>query len=167
MGKTTLIERVIPAMKALGLRVSVVKHVHHELNIDHPGKDTDRHREAGAFEIVAASSGRLVLMREFERPAELSVHQMIAELYDGVDWVFVEGFKHCDLMKLELIRGSSGAHQLYPNDPFVVAVVCDDPVWLSEPTARPVLSLNDASAVADWLVHNGDRFGYEPAVFDD
>ena len=68
VGKTTLIEGMIPAMKALGLRVSVVKHAHHELEIDHPGKDTHRHREAGAFEVVAASAERLVLMREFERP---------------------------------------------------------------------------------------------------
>lgn len=166
VGKTTLIEGMIPAMKAQGLRVSVVKHAHHELDIDHPGKDTYRHREAGAFEVVAASPGRLVLIREFEQPAQLSVHQLIAELYDGVDWVFVEGFKHSNLLKIELVRGRSEAHQLYPTDPFVVAVVCDDLAWLSEPTARPVLALNDAGAVARWLVHNGDRFDYEPTMFE-
>ena len=167
VGKTTLIERMIPAMKALGLRVSVVKHAHHELELDRPGKDTYRHREAGAFEVVAASSGRLVLMREFEQPAQLSVHQLIAELYDGVDWVFVEGFKQSNLLKLALVRGRSESHQLYPTDPFVVALVCDDPACLPEPTARPVLPLNDAGAVAQWLVHNGDRFAYDSAMFDD
>lgn len=167
VGKTTLIENVIPAMKAQGLRVSVVKHAHHELELDRPGKDTYRHREAGAFEVVAASSRRLVLMREFEQAAQLSVHQMIAELYEGVDWVFVEGFKHSNLLKLELIRGPSQSHCLYPNDPYIVAVVCDDPSSLPEATARPVLSLNDAGAVAQWLVHNGDRFEYDPAMFDD
>ncbi|QCB45802.1 molybdopterin-guanine dinucleotide biosynthesis protein B [Hydrogenophaga sp. PAMC20947] len=167
VGKTTLIERVIPAMKAQGLRVSVVKHAHHKLEIDHPGKDTYRHREAGAFEVVAASPERLVLMREFERPAALSVHHLIAELYDGVDWVFVEGFKHSNLMKVELIRTPGDTHQLYPTDPYVVAVVCDDPALLAEPTGRPVLPLNDAAAVALWLVHNGDRFDYDPTMFDE
>jgi len=74
-GKTTLVEQLIPALKFRGLRVSVVKHAHHQFDIDHPGKDTWRHREAGAFEVVAASQIRLVLMREFERPAEIGVHQ--------------------------------------------------------------------------------------------
>src|SRR5947208_9719632 len=86
-GKTTLVERLIPALKLRGLRVSVVKHAHHKFDIDHPGKDTWRHREAGAFEVVVASSKRLALMREFEQPAQLNVHQLIAELWDGVDWV--------------------------------------------------------------------------------
>ena len=70
-GKTTLVERLIPALKLRGLRVSVVKHAHHKFDIDHPGKDTWRHREAGAFEVVVASDQRLALMREFEQPAEL------------------------------------------------------------------------------------------------
>ena len=68
-GKTTLVEALIPALKARGLRVSVVKHAHHKFDIDHPGKDTFRHREAGAFEVVVASAKRLALVREFERPA--------------------------------------------------------------------------------------------------
>src|SRR3954468_2669034 len=96
-GKTTLVEKLIPVLKRLGQRVSVVKHAHHKFDIDHPGKDTFRHREAGAFEVVVASDKRLALMREFEQPAQLSVHHLIAELYDGVDWVLVEGFKHSDL----------------------------------------------------------------------
>src|SRR4029450_9152744 len=103
-GKTTLVERIIPALRLRGLRVSVVKHAHHKFDIDHPGKDTHRHREAGAFEVVVASDKRLALMREFERPAELSVHQLIAELYDGVDWVLVEGFKQSNLLKVEVWR---------------------------------------------------------------
>ena len=80
-GKTTLVERLIPVLKRAGLRVSVVKHAHHKFDIDHPGKDTWRHREAGAFEVVVASDRRLALMREFETPVELDVHQLIAELY--------------------------------------------------------------------------------------
>ena len=106
-GKTTLVEQLIPSLKLRGLRVSVVKHAHHNFDIDKPGKDTWRHREAGAFEVVAASDQRLVLMREFERPAELSVHHLIAELYTGVDWVLVEGFKRSDLLKIEVWRAPS------------------------------------------------------------
>ena len=81
-GKTTLVEQLIPAMKLRGLRVSVVKHAHHKFDIDHPGKDTWRHREAGAFEVVAASRHRLVLMREFEQPVELGVHHLLASQFD-------------------------------------------------------------------------------------
>lgn len=104
-GKTTLVERLIPALKMRGLRVSVVKHAHHKFDVDHPGKDTFRHREAGAFEVVAASSQRLVLIREFEQPAQLNVHHLLAEVYPGVDWVLVEGFKTSDILKIEVWRG--------------------------------------------------------------
>ena len=79
-GKTTLVEAMIPLLKAAGQRVSVVKHAHHSFNIDHEGKDTWRHRAAGAFEVVVASNARLALMREFEQEAALTVHQVIAEL---------------------------------------------------------------------------------------
>src|SRR6218665_2263064 len=92
-GKTTLIEQLIPALRRQGLRVSVVKHAHHRFDIDHPGKDTYRHREAGAFEVVAASDRRLALMREFEQAPTLSVHQVLAELCPDVDWGVVGGEK--------------------------------------------------------------------------
>jgi molybdopterin-guanine dinucleotide biosynthesis protein B len=95
-GKTTLMEKLIPALKALGQRVSVVKHAHHRFEMDHPGKDTWRHREAGAFEVVAASPHRLVLTREFEQSVELPVHAVLAEVYPGVDWVLVEGYRDCN-----------------------------------------------------------------------
>ncbi len=159
-GKTTLVEKLIPVLKLRGLRVSVVKHAHHKFDIDHPGKDTFRHREAGAFEVVVASQNRLALMREFEQPAELTVHQLIAELYEGVDWVLVEGFKHSDLMKIEVWRASSGKPTRYLDDHFVVAIATDSPGQLPTATLRPVLDLNDADAVADFLVNNQNRFDY-------
>lgn len=161
-GKTHLVERLIPALKLRGLRVSVVKHAHHSFDIDHPGKDTWRHREAGAFEVVVASDRRLALMREFEQPAQLNVHHLIAELYDGVDWVLVEGFKHSNLLKIEIWRPESGKPARYPEDEFVVAIATDAPDRLPEPTLRPVLDLNDPDAIAQWLVENGDRFEYDP-----
>ncbi len=164
-GKTMLVERLIPALKLRGMRVSVVKHAHHDFDIDHPGKDTWRHREAGAFEVVVASDRRLALIREFEQPARLSVHHLIAELYDGVDWVLVEGFKDSNLLKVEVWRAAAGKPARYPDDDFVVAIATDSPGQLPEPTLRPVLDLNDADAMAQWLVDNGHRFDYLPEMF--
>lgn len=164
-GKTTLVERLIPALKLRGLRVSVVKHAHHRFDIDHPGKDTWRHREAGAFEVVVASDMRLALMREFERPARLTVHHLIAELYDGVDWVLVEGFKESNLLKVEVWRPEAGKPALYGDDDFVVAIATNGAGGLPQPTLRPVLDLDDPDAVAQWLVDNGDRFHYDPEMF--
>jgi molybdopterin-guanine dinucleotide biosynthesis protein B len=161
-GKTSLLERLIPVLRERGLRVSVVKHAHHRFDIDRPGKDSWRHREAGAFEVVIASRHRLALMREFEREHELTVHQMIAELWDGVDWVLVEGFRHSDLPKVEVWRADAGHPALYPEDDFVAAIATDAPDRLPVPTRRPVLDLNDAVALADWLLAQGERFDYQP-----
>jgi molybdopterin-guanine dinucleotide biosynthesis adapter protein len=159
-GKTTLVEGLIPALKLRGLRVSVVKHAHHNFDIDHPGKDTWRHREAGAFEVVVASDQRLALIREFEQPARLTVHHLLAELYEGVDWVLVEGFKESDLPKIEVWRAASGKPALYPEDDFIVAIATDSAAQLPMATLRPVLDLNDPDAIAQWLADNQDRFDY-------
>ena len=159
-GKTTLLEKLIPVMKARGLRVSVVKHAHHRFDIDHPGKDTYRHRQAGAFEVLVASQHRLALMREFEQPTEMSVHRLIAELSDGVDWVLVEGFKESDLPKVEVWRASSGQPSRYQDDDLVVAIATDSPDELPQATLRPVLDLNSCEAVADYLLSQQKRFVY-------
>ena len=159
-GKTTLVEKLIPALKMRGLRVSVVKHAHHRFDIDHPGKDSFRHREAGAFEVVVASQNRLALIREFEQPTELTVHHLIAELYEGVDWVLVEGFKHSDLLKIEIWRASSGKPARFMDDDFIVAIATDSPGQLPVATLRPVLDLDDADALADYLINNQKRFHY-------
>ena len=163
-GKTTLVEQLIGVLKQRGLRVSVVKHAHHQFDIDQPGKDTFRHRAAGAYEVIAASSQRMALMREFEQPVKINVHQLIAELDTGVDWVLVEGFKSSDLLKIEVWRAPTdtyaGMAAIYPHDDFVVAIATDAPQMLPEATLRPVLDLNDAASVADYLVHNERRFDY-------
>ena len=165
-GKTTLVEQDILSLKQHGLRLSVDKHAHHSFDIDQPGKDTFRHRSAGAFEVVVASNQRLALMREFELPAQLNVHHLIAELYAGVDWVLVEGFKSSDLLKIEVLRAPTDAYAgmpaLYPNDDFVVAIATDAPQNLPEPTALAVLDLNDAPSVARYLLENALRFDYNP-----
>lgn len=164
-GKTTLVERLIPEFRLLGLRVSVVKHAHHRFDIDHVGKDTYRHREAGAFEVVVASDKRLALIREFEQPAQLSVHQLIAELDSGVDWVLVEGFKESDLSKVEVWRAIAGKPARYPDDPLVVAIATDSPLALPFATQRPVLDINDAQTLAQWLITHQARFDYPQEIF--
>lgn len=163
-GKTTLVEKLIPALRRRGLRVSVVKHAHHNFDIDHPGKDTHRHRSAGAFEVVVASQSRMALIREFEKPSKMTVHQLLAQLYEGVDWVLVEGFKSSDLLKIEVWRAPSqdyaGKPARYIDDDFIVAIATDAPQQLPQATLRPVLDLNDADAMADYLVNNQERFRY-------
>jgi len=159
-GKTTLVERLIPALRLQGLRVSVVKHAHHHFDIDHAGKDTYRHREAGAFEVVVASDKRMALMREFEVANQPTVHQLLAELYEGVDWVLVEGFKDSDLQKIEVWRAASGKPARYPDDDFITAIATDSPGLLPTPTQLQVLDLNDPDAVADWLLSQGPCFDY-------
>ena len=164
-GKTTLVERLIPALKLMGLRVSVAKHAHHDFDIDQPGKDTYRHRAAGAFEVIVASDRRLALMREFEQPVRQTVHQLLAGLDDGVDWVLVEGFKESDLQKIEVWRAAAGNPARYPDDDFVVAIATDSPREMPLSTLRPVLDLNDPDSVAHWLADNGHRFEYHPEMF--
>lgn len=160
-GKTTLVERLIPALKLKGLRVSVVKHAHHKFDIDHPGKDTYRHREAGAFEVVVASDTRLALMREFEVANPPTVHHLLAELYEGVDWVLVEGFKDSDLLKIEVWRAASGKPARYMHDDFIVAIATDSPEQLPTPTGLQVLDLNDPDTLVTWLLSQGARFDYD------
>ena len=167
-GKTTLVEKLIVRLKLSGQRVSVVKHAHHCFDIDHEGKDSWRHREAGAFEVVIASDRRLAKIREFEVHAAPTVHQLINELYD-CDWVLVEGFKHASLPKIEIWRASTGQPAQYPDDPFVVAVCTDTPDLLPQATGLPVLNLNSADAVAEFLLAHPGRYEYispftEPAA---
>lgn len=158
-GKTTLIEKLIGCLKAAGQRVSVIKHAHHRFDIDHPGKDSYRHREAGAFEVVVASNRRLAKVREYEAETELTVHQLLAELAP-CDWAIVEGFRHADLLKIEVWRAETGERAHYPDDPFVIAVATDEPHNLPVPTTLPVFQLDDAQAVADFLLSHADRHEY-------
>lgn len=164
-GKTTLIERLIPALKVRGLRVSVMKHAHCGLETDRPGKDTWRHREAGAYEVLAASPERLVLQRSFDPPQERSVHDLIPALHPGVDWVLVEGWRDSNLHKLEVWRAATAQPVRYPDDPFIVGIVLPAADALPESTLRPRLDLDDADAVAAWLIHNADRFDYVPEAY--
>jgi len=164
-GKTTLVEQLIARLKLAGQRVSVVKHAHHDFDIDHEGKDSWRHRQAGAFEVVVASDRRLAKIREYELQADPTVHQLIAELYE-CDWVLVEGFKHADLLKIEVWRADAGKPAQYPNDPFVVAICTDSADRLPAPTGLPLLDINDPDAVAHFLLGNPERYEYRSPLFE-
>src|SRR5438477_7988566 len=165
-GKTTLVEQLIARLKLAGQRVSVVKHAHHAFDIDYEGKDSWRHRQAGAFEVLVASDRRLAKIREYEVQADPTVHQLLAELYE-CDWVLVEGFKHADLLKIEVWRADAGKPAQYPNDPFVVAICTDDAKRLPQPTGLPILDLNDPDAVAHFLLGHPERYEYRSPLFDD
>jgi len=158
-GKTTLIEKVIPVLVAQGMRVSLIKHAHHAFDVDQPGKDSWRHRQAGAFEVVIASDRRLAKIREYEVAGRPTVHQLLAELVD-CDWAFVEGFKHADLLKLEVWRASMDKPVQYANDPYVVAIVTDSPDRLPQASQLPLLDLNDPEAVAAFLMQSASRYEY-------
>ena len=158
-GKTTLVERLIGSLRATGQRVSVVKHAHHDFDIDHEGKDSWRHRHAGAFEVVIASDRRLAKMREFAAPMRPTVHQLIAELV-ACDWVLVEGFKRADLLKVEVWRADVAKPVQYPDDPFIVAVATDRAELLPVATGLPVLDLNDPDAIAGFLMASSSRYDY-------
>ena len=165
-GKTTLVEQLTQRLTQAGHRVSVVKHAHHDFDIDHEGKDSWRHRQAGAFEVVIASNRRLAKLREYDVEAEPTVHELIAELTD-CDWVLVEGFKHAAVPKIEVWRAATAKPALYPHDAFVTAVCTDDAVHLPVPTALPVLALGDADAVTAYLLSTSERYDYtapDPAL---
>ena len=161
-GKTTLVEQLVRGLRSSGLRVSVVKHAHHQFDVDQPGKDSWRHREAGAFEVLVASNRRLVLQRQYEQTAEPQVHHLLAEVYDGVDWVLVEGFKTSDLPKVEVWRPESGAEVLYPEDPFIKAIATNVPDQIRPTTLRPVLDLDRPEEVLQWMLDNGENLIYQP-----
>jgi len=159
VGKTTLVEGVIASLTLAGQRVSVVKHAHHDFDIDHPGKDSWRHRQAGAFEVVIASRRRLAKVREFPIQVQPTVHQLLAELVE-CDWALVEGFKHADLLKIEVWRAALGKPVQYPDDPFIVALATDSAAAVPQPTALPLLNLNAPDAVADFLLETSARYEY-------
>ena len=159
VGKTTLIEGVIAGLKAHGLRVSVIKHAHKRFDIDQPGKDSHRHREAGATEVLIASSQRLALLREFDAHGLPTVHQLLAEL-SPADWVLVEGYKHADLPKVEVWRAALGSAPLYPDDPFVTVIATDAPQALPVATARPVLDMAAPAVLVAHLLDTAARYDY-------
>ncbi len=145
-GKTSLMERLVSDITGRGFTVSTVKHVHHAVDVDQPGKDTYRHRQAGAREVVLASNDRFALMVEHRGP-EPELPAILARLAP-VDLVLVEGYKRDAHPKIEVWRAETGHPMIQPTDPLVRAVATDATLSLSV----PVLDLNDTRAVADFVL---------------
>ncbi len=145
-GKTSLMERLVSEITGRGFSVSTVKHVHHSVDLDQPGKDTFRHRAAGAREVVLASADRFALMVEHRGP-EPELPAILARLAP-VDLVLVEGYKRDAHPKVEVWRAETGQALIQPQDPLVRAVATDAALVLPV----PVLDLNDTRAIADFIL---------------
>lgn len=162
-GKTTLLEKLLPRFTALGLRVSVIKHAHHRFDVDQPGKDSYRHREAGASEVILASSTRWVLMSELRGAPEPSLEELLPRL-SPCDLVLVEGFKKDPIPKLEVHRPANGKPPLWPENPHVVALASDEPLAAPLPAHLPLLDLNDAGAIVAFILKAVELEGKVDAV---
>ena len=141
-GKTTLLARVIPHLRGQGLRVSVIKHAHHKFDVDTPGKDSWRHREAGAEEVLVSSGMRWALMHELRGAHEPRLPELLAKL-SRVDLVIVEGYKSEPHRKIEVYRAGNGKPLLFPGDTAIVGVVSD----VAIETALPTAHLDDVPSV--------------------
>ena len=149
-GKTTLIERLIPHLVGLVGRVSLIKHAHHSFDVDVPGKDSWRHRQAGCSEVLVTSGVRWALMRELRGEAELSLEEALARL-SACDLALIEGYKRAPLPKLEVWRSSVGKPRLAPGDPDILAVATDDPTVIAD-IGLPVFDLEDVTQIATFIV---------------
>lgn len=148
-GKTTLIEKLIPRFAKRGLKVSLIKHAHHTFDVDQPGKDSYRHRHAGANEVLVTSSRRWVLMHELRGAQEPSFEEQLRHL-SPCDLLIVEGFKHAPIPKLEVWREATGEGLLHPQDPHIVAVATDARIE----TKLPLFDLNDDAGIADFILRH-------------
>ncbi|MDE2585124.1 MAG: molybdopterin-guanine dinucleotide biosynthesis protein B [Betaproteobacteria bacterium] len=153
-GKTTLVEQVIPCLIRRGWKVSLIKHAHHGFDLDRPGKDSYRHREAGCGEVMVTCGSRWALMHELRDETEPTLAEHLAR-FAPCDLVLVEGFKHEAIPKIEVHRPAHGKPPLWPENPHIVAVASD----VALATSLPQLDINDPEAVAafvvDYLEHQG------------
>jgi molybdopterin-guanine dinucleotide biosynthesis protein MobB len=149
-GKTTLTERLVAEIVARGLTVSTLKHAHHAVDIDQPGRDSFRHRQAGARQVVLASARRWALMTEVAGP-EPGLADLVARL-DPVDVVLAEGWKTAPIAKIEAVRAVNAHPLIAATDPMVVAVASDIPIA----TGCPCFALDDIPGIADFLL--GEAF---------
>ncbi len=151
-GKTTLIEQLIPRFAARGLKVSLIKHTHHDFDVDKPGKDSWRHRQAGASEVLLTCDQRWVLMHELRGAPEPTLEEQLAVL-SPCDLVLVEGFKQTPISKLEIHRPAHGRPPIWPENRCVVAVATDAAI----DCPHPVLDLNDPDTIAQFILDYLDR----------
>lgn len=155
-GKTTLLEALIPRFVAAGLRVSLLKHAHHHFDIDQPGKDSYRLREAGCAEVLLVSGQRWALMHELRDAPEPGFEEQLARFSD-CDLVLVEGFKHMPVPKLEVYRPAVSKPLIATDEnEYIVAVATNEPEVVALLTQRPVLPLNNPALIAEFILqHQG------------
>ena len=157
-GKTTLIERLIPALVERGLRVSLVKHAHHEFDVDQPGKDSWRHRNAGCTEVLVSSSARYALIHELRGAPELTLGHALARL-SPCDIALVEGYKAASIPKLEVWREQVDKPLLHPGDPHIVGIATDAAERFAA-GRLPAFGLADIAAIATFVI---DRAAVDPS----
>ena len=152
-GKTTLMTALIPEFVGRGITVSTIKHAHHAFDVDQPGKDSWRHRQAGASEVLVVSERRWALMHELRGAPEPGLDELVPRV-TPVDLLLVEGFKHHSHPKIEIYRPSLAKPPLHPDDPDVVAVASDEEL---PGLALPRLPLGDPVAIADFILQYDGR----------
>ncbi|AXI41122.1 molybdopterin-guanine dinucleotide biosynthesis protein B [Sulfitobacter sp. SK011] len=146
-GKTGLMERLVTEITGRGISVSTVKHAHHSFDVDHAGKDSHRHRVAGATEVLLSSRNRVALMHELRDDQEPTLEELLARL-SPVDLVLIEGYKRDAHPKIEAHRAETGNSLIAPGDDTILAVASDVPLDLD----RPVFDLNDTTAIANFIL---------------
>ena len=160
MGKTTLLEAMLPLLAANGVQTAIIKQARADFDVDQPGKDSHRMRQAGASQVLVSSPGRWVLMTELDEPDTANdgdnLYQLAANFDPALtDLVLVEGYRNASIPKIEVFRASRGRPLLAPQDPYIIAVASDQPVV----AALPWLDLNQPTQVADfilsWLASHG------------
>ena len=147
-GKTVLVERLVAELTARGLTVATVKHAHHGFDVDHPGKDSHRHRAAGAAQVAVASRTRWALMTELRGAPEPTLDALLARL-DPVDLVLVEGYKRDRHPKIEARRAATAQDLIAAGDDTIEAIASDAPL---PGLAVPVFALDDIPAIADFIL---------------
>src|SRR5215469_2968097 len=152
-GKTTLMTALIPELVSRGITVSTLKHAHHAFDVDQPGKDSWRHRQAGAREVMIFSQNRWALMHELRGAPEPSFDELVRRM-GPVDLLLVEGFKRHPHPKIEVYRPTLGKPLLHPEDPSVVAIACDE---VLPGLPLPSLPLSDAGAIAAFILSYDGR----------
>jgi molybdopterin-guanine dinucleotide biosynthesis protein MobB len=146
-GKTGLMERLVTEITGRGFSVSTLKHAHHAFDVDHPGKDSFRHREAGAHQVVLSSGKRWAMMTELRETSEPSLNELISKM-TPVDLILIEGWKRDDHAKIEAHRAETGNPLIAPNDPTIRAIASDTTLKID----RPVFDLNDTKAIAGFIL---------------
>jgi molybdopterin-guanine dinucleotide biosynthesis protein B len=155
-GKTSLMVRLLPEIRRRGLTVSTIKHAHHGFDLDHPGKDSFRHREAGAKEVMLVADARWALMHEIGDAPQPPLEDLVRRMAP-VDFVLIEGFHTHGHPMIEVYRPSEGHALLWREDSNIVAVASDGP--LPEVTV-PVLDLNDAQAIATFALAKAETYDH-------